>query len=218
MLIGCSKKKDVKEWNEWRKEHLGDEILLEGADLLGAHLHGVELSDYGGIARSPTVCLKGATLLKANLGCARMIGSDLQDADLSEAHLVGAKMPGACLKGASLRGARLNGTYLMHGLYSPGTCFDGAHLESTDFQRAVVDSSTSFWGCMLNRDTDFREVALEGAQLEQSKKQLLKYNMRRMNWEDWYPEHNWLLAWLVRKFWRISDYGISSKQVIWTFF
>jgi len=68
MLIGCSKKKDVKEWNEWRKEHLGDEILLEGADLLGAHLHGVELSDYGGVARSPTVCLKGATLLKANLG------------------------------------------------------------------------------------------------------------------------------------------------------
>ena len=70
----------------------------------------------------------------------------------------------------------------------------------------------------MNRDTDFREVALEGAQLEQSKKQLLKYNMRRMNWEDWYPEQNWLLAWLVRKFWRISDYGISSKQVIWTFF
>lgn len=156
--------------------------------------------------------------MRANLECARLNRADLQDADLMDADLIGAELIGTRLKKASLRDAKLNGRYTMHQFYRRGTCFDGAQLEGANFQRAIVDSSTSFWECILDRETDFREVALGSIQIEQKNKQLLEYNIRRKNWEDWYNEQNWLLRWLVRKFWQISDYGISTKQIIKTFF
>ena len=219
-LTECSKTgvEGIKEWNVWRKKNFVKDILLEGADLCGMNLHNVDLSDYGGIAREPTVCLKGASLLRANLECTRLNGADLQHADLMDTDLIGAELNGTILKNASLQGARLNGRYMMYQFYRRGACFDGAQLEGTDFQRAIVDESTSFWDCKLNRETDFREVALGSIQMEQKNKQLLEYNIRRMNWEEWYNGQHWSLRWLVRKFWKISDYGISAKQIIKTFF
>ena len=38
-----------------------------------------------------------------------------------------------------------------------------------------------------------------------------------MNWEEWYKDHIWL-KWLVKPFWWISDYGISTTRIIFTFF
>jgi hypothetical protein len=38
-----------------------------------------------------------------------------------------------------------------------------------------------------------------------------------MNWEEWYKEHSFL-KFLVKPFWWISDYGISTKRIIFTFF
>ncbi len=69
MLKRCSDKKDMTEWNEWRKGNFIKDILLEGADLFGMNLHNVDFSDYGGIAREPTVRLKKASLL--NTQCRR---------------------------------------------------------------------------------------------------------------------------------------------------
>ena len=40
MLLRCSEKKDMTEWNEWRKANEKTPILLEGANLRGAHLEG----------------------------------------------------------------------------------------------------------------------------------------------------------------------------------
>jgi len=85
-------------------------------------------------------------------------------------------------------------------------------------QRAIVDGSTSFFSCRIDHNTDFRGVGLGSARIDQGTKQLLDYNIRRMNWEDWYNGQHWSLRWLVRKFWKISDYGISTKQIIKTFF
>jgi len=219
-LKECSKKgsEGIKQWNEWRKKNFVEDILLEGADLFGMNLYNVDLSDYGGIAREPTVCLKGASLLITNLECAHLNGADLEHADLMDADLIGAELIGTRLKKASLRDAKLNGRYTMHQFYRRGTCFDRAQLEGANFQRAIVDSSTSFWECILDRETDFRDVALGSIQMEQKNKQLLEYNIRRKNWEEWYTKQHWLLRWLVRQFWKISDYGISTKQIIMTFF
>ncbi len=93
---------------------------------------------------------------------------------------------------------------------------------------ATVDSSTLLWKCEVNRHsqsedskkrgTDFREVGLDSVRIDPGTKQLLEYNIRRMNWEEWYPKQHWPLRWLVRKFWQISDYGISTKRIIKTFF
>ena len=95
--------------------------------------------------------------------------------------------------------------------------FDMAHLHRTTFNFAFVNSTASFIGRNIDRKTDFREVSLNTIRVKQETKQLLEYNIRRMNWEKWYKEHP-KFQWLVKPFWWMSDYGLSTKRVIFTFF
>lgn len=92
-----------------------------------------------------------------------------------------------------------------------------AKLQGGDFSMAIVDGSTLIWGCKVDTETNFRGVGLENARIEPETKQLLEYNIRRKSWENWYVDHR-RLTWLVKPFWEISDYGLSTKQVIRTFF
>ena len=82
---------------------------------------------------------------------------------------------------------------------------------------AIVNGSTNFLGCEIDEITDFRETALENTRIESGTKTLLKYNIKRMNWKDWYVEHRFL-QWPVKLFWSISNYGISTLRIaIWFF-
>ena len=76
MLLRCSEKEDMTEWNEWRKKNLKEAVLLEYAPLSGRYLKGVSLSQVG-VARitpekftsfiSGEVYLSGAEMRDANL-------------------------------------------------------------------------------------------------------------------------------------------------------
>jgi hypothetical protein len=62
-------------------------------------------------------------------------------------------------------------------------------------------------------------------------KEFLEYNVRRRKWMDWYKWSDWhegcpqkerrtaskALCLIVRAFWEISDYGVSTKRIIVTF-
>jgi hypothetical protein len=188
MLLRCSEKKDMTEWNKWREEHPDEDVLLEGANLQGANLKGANLQD--------------AILWEAIL----------QEANLRETHLQRAKLVRSHLQGAE---------------------FGGANLEGTDFSRAIVDGGTLIWRCEVNRDTKFEGVVLDAARIYPKTKQLLEYNIRRMNWEEWYEWEDWFndrpkkqrsrLSYFLRKgtigwFWQVSDYGRSTgKIVVWFF-
>jgi len=227
MLKRCSEKKDMTEWNEWRYENRGIEILLGGAHFRGAYLEGVNLF---------RVNLKGASLYEANLKNADLRLADLENADLFAANLEDAKLAHANLKvrslsngnlqraevwSADLENACLSGCDLKNANFSyavlKGACFDDSELLGASFQQAVVGGSTSFWECYVDRHTDFRGVALDSASIDPGTKQLLEYNIRRKNWGEWYAKQHRLLAWIVREFWQISDYGTSTKQIIKTF-
>ena len=43
ILIRCSEKGDMTQWNEWRENNQKVSILLEGANFIGANLEGAEL-------------------------------------------------------------------------------------------------------------------------------------------------------------------------------
>lgn len=43
MLWRCSDKEDMTEWNNWRQENPEEEVFLEGANLISAHLEGANL-------------------------------------------------------------------------------------------------------------------------------------------------------------------------------
>lgn len=193
MLLRCSEKKDMTEWNEWRKQHPGEDI-----DLAIANLENVNLGD-------------------AHLEGAYFGGANLKDADFFFAHLEGAKFWFTHLEKAKLLFAHLQGAEFIE-----------AHLEGACFENAIVDGSTLFDHCKVNRYgendryTDFSGVGLDSARIEPGTKQLLEYNIRRKNWEEWYKEGPW---WekiperlFVQPFWWMSNYGRSVSRIVACFF
>jgi len=186
MLKRCSDKKDVTEWNEWRKKNPDEDILLEGAKLEHAYLKGVLLN----------TSLNSGFSGDVHWEYAKLHGAHLEDADLCDADLQGAKFIGAYLNGVDVRYAR---------------------LEGANFSRAIVDGGTLIWRCTVDRNTDFRGVGLGSVRIDSRTKQLLEYNIRRKNWEEWYKGHK-ILRWPVWLFWLMSDYGISTWRVIVSFF
>jgi hypothetical protein len=192
LLNSCNAKKDMSAWNQWREENPDEKILLEGASFWQAYLKGADL--------------KGANLVRADLRGAKLTGSNLEHANLYDAKLQNARIGEAVLRHANLEGADIRGTSFWH-----------ANLESAKCDAAIVDGFTLLWGCKVDRCTNFIGVGLSSARIRPGLRQLLEYNVRRMNWEEWYKEHTFLKI-LFKSFWWISDYGMSTKQIIFTFF
>jgi hypothetical protein len=115
-----------------------------------------------------------------------------------------------------------------------------AKLQGAKFTGVIVNGSTTFLYCEIDENTDFRYTGLENTRIESGIKTCLKYNIRRMNWRDWYwgsSNHKvfdkndfrptrraccvlWrlLITSPVRLFWKMSDYGKSTGRIILTFF
>ena len=232
MLKRCSDKKDMTEWNEWRKNK-DEVILLEGADFNWFYLKEILLST------DTTLCVHGKVYLKkaiflgtrlenadlrfAHLECANFNGAHLEETDLSGAHLQGAYFMDAHLESSKLNMSNMVNTMLRSANMN-GATLNNANLQGAEFLLVIVDGSTLLWHCKVSRYsknvnfTDFRGVSLDSVRIDPGTKQLLEYNIRRMNWEKWYPKQHWSLRWLVRKFWEISDYGLSTGRIIVTFF
>ncbi len=206
MLKRCSDKKDMTEWNEWRKnkENRHKDIELEGAPLGECYLKDVHLDLRGGDLLNEDGTFDTSRKVRSNV--------HLKGAHFNHANLVGARLMGANLEGAKLCFAHLEGADISE-----------ANLVGAKCKRAKVNGSTSFWECKVNRYrknnefTDFSGVALDDASIDPGTKQLLEYNIRRMNWEEWYKEHS-RLKWLVKPFWWMSDYGLRMWRIIVTFF
>ena len=206
MLLRCSEKRDMTEWNEWRKEHPDEDILLEGADFQGLYFKGVLFETKPFSIFSGEVNLENANFRKAHLEGANLRNANLKRTNFDHTHLEGADIGGSNLKNAYLYGARLE-----------GTCLSYTYLKDANFKTAIVDGGTRFWRCKVSRDTDFRAVGLGNAMIAPETRQLLEYNIRRKNWEDWYKEHP-KLKWVVKLFWLVSDYGLSTGRIIVIFF
>ena len=162
-LMRCSKKKDITEWNDWRKADPDREILLEGAglgkahlegaDLWGAHLEGAKLGgNHPEGADLLAAHLEGAKLRHAHLEGADLFGAHLEGADLGGAHLEGADLGAAHLEGANLSGAHLEGAHLR------SAHLEGAFLWRADLKRAYLHT-THLEGA------DLTQAHLEGAEL-----------------------------------------------------
>jgi hypothetical protein len=252
LLLSCSEKKDVTDWNKYREEHHKEGIWLQGANLERANLQGAHLN-YANLqgAYLNDANLQGAYLQKANLQGTYLNYANLQGAELGGANLQGARSWGANLQGADLRMANLQGAYLsdanLQDAYISGANLQdadlqrtnlqgaklmGAELQGTYFTTAIVNGETLIWECEVNRYsktkcfTNFEGVGLDSMRIDPETKQLLEYNIRRKNWEEWYKsksENKWVI-WIrrlatgpIRLFWSISDYGLSTVRIMLSF-
>lgn len=152
-------------------------------------------------------------------------GGDLRGANLREAHLEGANLREAHFEGADLFLAHLNGASLgsahLEGTDIGGSSLKGAdltlaHLEGASFMGSQVDGANIFVP-FVDSKTDFRGSNLETALVFTETKNRLKYNIRRMNWEEWYLEHRFF-KWPVKVFWWLTNYGTDQKNLLRTFF
>lgn len=148
----------------------------------------------------------------------------LERADLSRANLEKANLQGAILWEAKLQKTTLRGAHLQRANFKRA-CLQGAEfgndakLQQADFSRAIVDGETLIWNCEVDRKTKFEGVVLGNARIYPETKQLLEYNIRRMNWEEWYKKkENRFKQWPVKWFWELSDYGISTGRIAGWFF
>jgi hypothetical protein len=245
-LLCCEKDNDVTEWNNWRKEHPDEEIWLEGITLpFRARLQRINLKQAkfkSAILREADLQfseLQGAIFYRARLarldgarlGKALFYKSKLQGADFSISELQGADFSSADLRGsdfsvsnledasfcsANLQGVDINAANLRK------VNFNSAKLQGADFRKALVDSETFIWGVKVNQwkeeegYTDFAGVGLDSVRIQPGIKQLLEYNIRRSNWEEWYKKHCTLRC-FVQLFWSISNYGRSAGRIMFTF-
>jgi hypothetical protein len=115
------------------------------------------------------------------------------------------------------------------------------NLSGVNFQKGIVDGTTSMYQCQVDRETDFRCVSLDSIGIDSTTKRFLEYNIRRKNWNDWYwlttyesekkfyPGHGpkkeimrrnitrFISTLPVRGFWWISDYGTNPLRILKTF-
>jgi uncharacterized protein YjbI with pentapeptide repeats len=140
-------------WNEWRDAANTEAIVLEGADLRGCMLRGIDLSK--------------ALLTRAKLAGADLGGAMLAEAELMEADLSSASFESAFLMAADLSGADLRGIYMM-GAWLAESNLTGADLRGGDLTNAtLLDADLSgadLRGAFL-KWTDMSNAVLRGANL-----------------------------------------------------
>ncbi len=139
-------RKDVEEWNSWRKENPLIYPVLIGADLkdivlFKANLSGVNLSQANlSGAFLAGADLFGADLTSVNLTGANLINSDLLRADLTDAILVNSELSVASLVDSDLTGADLSGADLT------GADLTRATIEGTIFNKCKI-YGINVWDC-----------------------------------------------------------------------
>ncbi|MCP4747344.1 MAG: hypothetical protein GY874_14570 [Desulfobacteraceae bacterium] len=210
---------------------------LQGADLQGAELQGAELqganlqmANFQG-ANLQEANIQEAELLWANLQGAELIEAKLQKANLQMANLQMAELQGAELQGANLQDAKLQDAKLqeakLQGAKLQRTKLQGAKLQGAKLQGAMLnfayaDSMTTIENCDFDKKTNFTGVGLDGITIDPGLKAAFKNNIRRIKWEEWIENERTqgkrFVAFCVKWFWLLSNYGSSTKRIIKAFF
>ncbi|NER21870.1 MAG: pentapeptide repeat-containing protein [Symploca sp. SIO1C2] len=159
-------KRDVEEWNQWRKENF-EEVDLSGADLYRVNLRGANLRDanlrdanlreailkeadfsnadlsYADLNKAYLykTNLSYADLNHANLRDTYLVRADLSNVDLSRANLYNADLSKAKLYDAQLIGADLSKVKL-HNAYLSGADFSSANLSEAELIGANLSNAT----------------------------------------------------------------------------
>lgn len=247
----------IKEWNEWRRQNPSIDICLDRADLRGCDLkdanlmHGsvdfmtedetVEFSGEVYLREAKLEDLKGrrTRFSRAHLERTWWTWAKLEECDFASAHLTEAQLDvcdldrcdfsDAILRNVSFTASSLRGAKLMH-----------SDLRGCSARGVITDGATIIWECLVDKETDFTGVGLDGIRIDPGTKQALEHAVRRINWERWYrvgkPDYAFpretrreqqqrkvretcrcVLTSPVRLFWMFSDYGKSTGRIVAAF-
>lgn len=157
-----------------------EEVRLSYADLPGAILHGIDLSEailtHANLSRAD---LRGADLSWADLSSANLEGADLRGAILTRADLSRANLKRANLRKADLSLVNLTGTQLSQAIMPDGQIHDTTTIEEADaedapelpklqlYHQPLSVNSRRVWIALLEKQIPFTltPLNLDGDQL-----------------------------------------------------
>ncbi|PAV09305.1 pentapeptide repeat-containing protein [Methanocorpusculum parvum] len=242
-LIECAKNEQFDEWNqayeaylksEWKrlfpdeKYDLGNigKLFYDGSEFVRPDFQEIDFTD---------AIKEQAYFIDAHLEDANIDRAHLEGANFNGAHLKGVNFNGAHLENASFGYANLENAYFknahlenadLHDVHLEGASFNGAHLEDARIEYAhlegaqitlaVVNGDTLFFANTIDDKTDFTGTSLSSARILPELRTQLERNIRQIRWEKWYND-NKLLEIPARIFWKISDYGSSTRSILFTF-
>ena len=161
LLMRCSAKKDMTEWNKWREEHPDEEIYLENANLKHAHLENANLVEaHLENANLVEARLENANLVEAHLENAYLVGAHLKNAHLGFAHLKNANLNSAHMENVNLARANLKNAHLLSANLECAF-LAAAHMENVNLQRANLENAILVEAHL--QDTLFEIAKLQGA-------------------------------------------------------
>jgi len=181
-------------------------VHLEGADFLFAHLEGAHLSHAH---------LDGADFSGVHLEKAIFFHSHCEKTIFFHSHFEGAFFYWAHLEGANFYDAHIEKAHFGNTNLEKAD-FTSAHLEGAQFILAVVNGETLFSNNTIDDKTDFTGTSLSSARIDPELRTKLERNIRQIRWEKWYKD-NKILEIPARIFWKISDYGSSTRAILFTF-
>jgi len=226
LLIKCCDRGDFSEWDKWREENNYEKIFLQGADFSNRNFEKVNLNN---------IDFHYADFSFAFFSWACFDNSDLRDTDFRKTWFSNGSAINTNFSRSDMRSSTINGTKLMKSnlieadlrgtsakyVNIEGTNLHHAKIESADFSFAIVDGETLIDTIDVDRRTLFTSVGLASARLKSGLSDTLNYNIRRNRWEEWYKSGNFFNRLyknlFIHLFWKISDYGRSTRRIIYIF-
>ncbi len=232
-LIKCVQNERIKEWNkeydkylksEWERLFPGVKYDPENIGELFDSNSRFQRPDYSDHDFKNALTRKGS-FINANLKGARFRSADLKGIRFRNTHFEGAIFSGSDVKGSDFLDSHLGGSdfsyadikgTLFWNTHLEKADFTSAHLEGAQFTLAVVNGETLFTNNTIDDKTDFTGTSLSSARIEPELRTKLERNIRQLRWEKWYAKNKlWEIP--ARVFWKISDYGSSTRSILFTF-
>ncbi|MDD5327982.1 MAG: pentapeptide repeat-containing protein [Phycisphaerae bacterium] len=185
LLKKCSKKKDVTEWNNWRKKNPREKVILTGVNLSSFELVDANLENAD---------LRGAQLFNTNLSNTNLRGANLEEAYLVETILNSAVLTKVTFKSAILTRVKANNSNFDYADFENASIkipeienctFIGANFSYTNISDNFIrkcDLKNSIFIETIAKNVDFKysdfsNVIFNNANLSQSNLWYAKFNV-----------------------------------------
>ena len=161
----------------------------------------------------------GTKLFKSDFKGSDISNTNYKKTDITDCQFDNAKIKStdffkANLKGISFSNSNLNVVNFSDTIFNDVN-FNGSSIKQTTFPMAL-DSKPNFRDCEFYDNNKFDLDFVNQSKFSATVRDMLKYQLRKEEWERWYEKHSWQ-ARLVKPFWIISDYGISTIRLLISF-
>lgn len=170
--------------------------------------------------------------------------SDFSKSRMHQSNMKFCKADNSLFKNVSFFDTCLASTTFTYSDFS-GSDIKNVQMHHSDFTAISVDGETIFWDCYYDKKTNFTGVGLGSCRIEPVLLSSFQCNIRRIWWESWYNEKkdtitnylklflknpilnfiylfkgigNFIMDFIVKFFWWITDYGSSTVRLILVFF